>query len=415
MALSEKVSKAGYTHGEEMVHLDVSSKQGRVQPQTEWRPYPTQRVVNRHKKGSLDDVSIPDSGIGTDSCSIRSIDSRSLSSSITSLKVTDDQPLEVKENPYKRGQSSEGKWLIVFNATILVLLIVVVTIMHQRYGHLFAEKSPIQSKPTTPNKTGPEFVPRDCTLRPWKVPSVTESEERTRLRKFCSSLTSTELSRAKLARRIEMREFDDMAAVIFAESYLTPRSRNKRDAVTPYQPYRLPSSTKPVEVTSTAEPETKGSSCDDFPLHCDPTVVYRSFSGHCNNLRNPDFGRHSVPLTRLLPPSYDDGVLALKTRNLGRRLPNPRIVSAIVHDDVSRSDERHTLALMQWGQFLAHDVAMTPKFTGSNNLKLNCDECFKDVGGETGPCAPIPIPFEDSYFPALNRTTGLPKCIPFTR
>jgi peroxidase len=41
---------------------------------------------------------------------------------------------------------------------------------------------------------------------------------------------------------------------------------------------------------------------------CDPTTPYRTFSGHCNNLRNPSLAKSLTTFARLLPPVYEDGV-----------------------------------------------------------------------------------------------------------
>lgn len=41
---------------------------------------------------------------------------------------------------------------------------------------------------------------------------------------------------------------------------------------------------------------------------CDPTSPYRTFTGHCNNLRNPTLAQSLTTFARLLPPVYEDGV-----------------------------------------------------------------------------------------------------------
>ena len=53
---------------------------------------------------------------------------------------------------------------------------------------------------------------------------------------------------------------------------------------------------------------------DESP--CDPTSPYRTMSGHCNNLRNPNLGKSLTTFARLLPPMYDDGVSKPRIRSI---------------------------------------------------------------------------------------------------
>lgn len=48
--------------------------------------------------------------------------------------------------------------------------------------------------------------------------------------------------------------------------------------------------------------------CDEGST-CDPSTPYRTMTGHCNNLRNPSWGKSLTTFARLLPSAYDDGML----------------------------------------------------------------------------------------------------------
>lgn len=98
----------------------------------------------------------------------------------------------------------------------------------------------------------------------------------------------------------------------------------------------------------------------------------------------------------------------------GKPLPSPRLVSIVVHADVSHLHGRYSLMLMQYGQFLDHDITLSPINKGFPDSILDCRGC--DSAQTVHPeCWPIPVPQNDPYFPALNTTSGRPHCIAFTR
>ena len=129
---------------------------------------------------------------------------------------------------------------------------------------------------------------------------------------------------------------------------------------------------------------------DENALPCDHTNKYRTFNGWCNNLNSPQYGKSVAPLLRFLSAKYDDGefekpiyafyyvfhyifvvffiihiifsaISRPRFRSLaGKPLPSPRLVSIVVHADVSHLHGRYTLMLMQYGQFLDHDITLTP-------------------------------------------------------
>lgn len=98
----------------------------------------------------------------------------------------------------------------------------------------------------------------------------------------------------------------------------------------------------------------------------------------------------------------------------GRPLPSARMISANIHNDVSAPHTRYSLMVMQYAQMLDHDLTFTPVNRGFGGSIIDCNSCdsAKTVHPE---CAPISVPPNDPWFPHIERSTGRPKCIPFTR
>ncbi len=142
----------------------------------------------------------------------------------------------------------------------------------------------------------------------------------------------------------------------------------------------------------------------------------------------------------------------------GKALPSPRLVSIVVHADVSHLHGRYTLMLMQFGQFLDHDITLTPVNKVRNDETTTAEgdwlTCVTLVSRDSlipfsTVVRAIPVrpsiqnagPFQclryvrviehawrtfhtsvlvvfvqnDPYFPALNTSSGRPHCIAFTR
>lgn len=98
---------------------------------------------------------------------------------------------------------------------------------------------------------------------------------------------------------------------------------------------------------------------------CDPATPYRTFSGHCNNLRKPSLGKSLTTFNRLLPPAYENGVSRPRLTSVtGSPLPSPRLVSTMIHADISNLHTRYSLMVMQYAQFLDHDLTFTPVHRG---------------------------------------------------
>jgi len=62
---------------------------------------------------------------------------------------------------------------------------------------------------------------------------------------------------------------------------------------------------------------------------------------------------------RLLNPSYADGFDKPRVASDGGQLPGAREVSLILAPDKHEPNPRYTLLVMQFGQFLDHDLTRT--------------------------------------------------------
>ena len=157
-------------------------------------------------------------------------------------------------------------------------------------------------------------------------------------------------------------------------------------------------------------------------LDCsDPAVrKYRTANGVCNNLENPLFGSAERKFRRIIPAYYEDGVAQLRGTMQSMILsvsvlphdpfrppyPSARLVSEGVVRDRVVEETRFSHIIMQWGQFLDHDLAHTPSFT--------CSERTCTI--ETDTCVPIRIPSDDPVFGTrFGDPTAGPVCHPFAR
>ncbi|XP_060522685.1 uncharacterized protein LOC132699805 [Cylas formicarius] len=148
---------------------------------------------------------------------------------------------------------------------------------------------------------------------------------------------------------------------------------------------------------------------------CDPSSPYRTLTGHCNNLKRPKWGKSLTTFNRLLPSAYEDGISKPKITGVtGVPLPNPRVVSATVHPDISNLHKRYSLMVMQFAQFLDHDLTMTPIHKGFHESIPSCKSC--DSQRTVHPeCNPFPVPPGDHYYPEYNLATGEKMCFPSMR
>ena len=91
--------------------------------------------------------------------------------------------------------------------------------------------------------------------------------------------------------------------------------------------------------------------------------------------QNPEWGSSGSTLRRLLPAVYQDGRSVPRGGRHPSSLPNPRWISQKNHPDSDIPDPRYTHMVMQFGQFLDHDITLTPK-DGMFIFVFNCFKYF---------------------------------------
>ncbi|GCC26274.1 hypothetical protein chiPu_0004689 [Chiloscyllium punctatum] len=142
---------------------------------------------------------------------------------------------------------------------------------------------------------------------------------------------------------------------------------------------------------------------------------YRTFTSVCNNRRKPRLGSSHTALTRWLPPRYEDGFSLPLGWTPGRRvsrfpLPLARQVSNTIlrtPNEAIVMDTENSHMLMQWGQWLDHDLSLSPHSPSIQTFSdgIDCERtCI-----QRNPCFPIRIPPNDT------RITDPDTCLPFIR
>ncbi|KAK7473973.1 hypothetical protein BaRGS_00034802, partial [Batillaria attramentaria] len=153
----------------------------------------------------------------------------------------------------------------------------------------------------------------------------------------------------------------------------------------------------PEEITVKKRQEQTSSSrfgrCFDFKK-----LPFRTADGSCNNYFT-SHGESEQPLARLLPAQYGDSSFAprkFSTVNPANPLPSPRDVSRAVHPDITATSQL-TIMMMQWGQFIDHELVSTPlPIEDTRGLQQCCGD------GMTAPTEP---PTNPECFPIVFSTS----------
>lgn len=138
---------------------------------------------------------------------------------------------------------------------------------------------------------------------------------------------------------------------------------------------------------------------------------YRTMDGTCNNLQNPSWGGSLTGFRRLLQPTYENGLSSPIGWTKGKLYhgfakPSARLVSTtVIATETITQDEHITHMVMQWGQFLDHDIdhaipSVSSESWDGIDCKKSCDYA--------APCYPIEVPPNDER--VTNR-----RCIDLVR
>jgi len=165
-------------------------------------------------------------------------------------------------------------------------------------------------------------------------------------------------------------------------------------------------STSSRQVLSTGTSSSCGA-----PNSCSGSGLYRRADGSCNNLRETRFGQADTPLNRILLPDYADGVSAPRVSSSGRELPSARFVSTRLTRDLDNPDQRSTLLVMSFGQFVDHDITHSPILKNGAGNDIDC--CSSTAGTDFESfCAPIDVPNNDPFFGGRKSCMNLVRSTP---
>ncbi|XP_067143854.1 peroxidase-like [Centruroides vittatus] len=143
-----------------------------------------------------------------------------------------------------------------------------------------------------------------------------------------------------------------------------------------------------------------------------PSSKYRTSDGSCNNLNNLSWGKSFTPFQRFLPPKYFDGIDAPRIAADGGPLPSARDVSDAANPDKDVPNAIFTLIIMQWAQFVDHDITLTAITKNKDNEGiLCCDPKIQRNPKLLHPaCFPIAISKNDRFYSKFNES-----CMEFVR
>ncbi|GIY61758.1 chorion peroxidase [Caerostris darwini] len=192
-------------------------------------------------------------------------------------------------------------------------------------------------------------------------------------------------SRSRSRRLDQVQErFEEATRVLLNELNLTPE--------------QITAGVAETDLATILEGNEVQSCQNQFNFTCQRNSRYRTFDGTCNNLRHPSWGMASSCFERLVDPDYADGTAEKRVARSGNPLPSPRRVSLEVHAHLDNPTDYVTHMFMAWGQFLDHDISLSPLSRVNNELI----ECCPTSDDDPSICDPILIDRDDPFFAAFG-------------
>ena len=119
-------------------------------------------------------------------------------------------------------------------------------------------------------------------------------------------------------------------------------------------------------------------------------------------MRRPVYGRSLSPFQRLFEAEYHDKLSTPKRngRESGNTLPSARKVTNSITDTDPEHTKYFTALFTTMGQFIDHDLTLTPMMRGPKNERITCcqeGDRFKEVQtkAERDYCFPIMLEGSD--------------------
>ncbi|GFX37375.1 chorion peroxidase [Trichonephila clavipes] len=149
--------------------------------------------------------------------------------------------------------------------------------------------------------------------------------------------------------------------------------------------------------------------CPTFlkPVKCELSR-YRTLTGMCNNLEHPSWGSARSSMVRYLPPEYADAIQEPRKSVDGSELPSARIVSFMMHHDVSEHHSHINILLVFWGQMVDHDMTLAAQTVDHEKQDIEC--CKFPPEHQHPNCMNIKVPADDPFYKYFKR-----QCLDFAR